>query len=93
MSHHSLTFLNSEFISSSNDFRSLADANKLVSSANILKERTSEELVLFVINNLLLENCDILTSLQLIVIALGFLKRTKMEFLGVKAVMFVSKQK
>ena len=44
MSHHSLTFFNSEFISSSNDFRSLADANKLVSSANILKERTSEEL-------------------------------------------------
>lgn len=41
--HHSLTFLSSKFIYNSNDFKSLAETNKLVSSANTLKERTPEQ--------------------------------------------------
>ena len=43
MSHHSLTCCSSKFICGSNDFISFAEANKLVSSANILNERNSEK--------------------------------------------------
>ena len=44
MSHHSLKFLRSKIICNSNDFKALAETNNLVSPANILIERTSQQL-------------------------------------------------
>ena len=43
ISHHFFTFASSEFIKCSSDFKSLAEAKTLVSSAKILKHNLSEQ--------------------------------------------------
>ena len=43
ISHHFFTFASSEFIKCSSDFKSLAEAKTLVSSAKILKHNFSEQ--------------------------------------------------